>query len=201
MDSTQRPAPLGQFVLALCSALDSETSDSHEGRAAARRIASALERPADAAPEHDPSTLAACRYLDRALDLARHGPAPVQDLAETLSALAPLLAWKHRAGSEAVGAAFHHGHANTWMVGPDGMERREDVVVGATLMQPGVTYPHHDHPPEELYVVMSEGDWFNEKAGWYTPGVGGIVYHEPGIVHAMRAGDAPLLAVWCLWTG
>jgi hypothetical protein len=28
-----------------------------------------------------------------------------------------------------------------------------------------------------------------------------MVHNPPGIVHAMRAGRQPLLAVWCLWSG
>ena len=54
---------------------------------------------------------------------------------------------------------------------------------------------------EEIYLVLSAGQWFNHAAGWYTPGAGGAVHHPPAIVHAMRAGPAPLLAVWCLWLG
>ena len=45
---------------------------------------------------------------------------------------------------------------------------------------------------------MSEGDWFNGDAGWHKPGVGGLIYHRPEIVHAMRSGQEPLLAFWCL---
>ena len=75
------------------------------------------------------------------------------------------------------------------------------MVLGASLLAPGVVYPDHDHPPEEIYLVMSAGDWFNPGAGWYTPGAGGAVHHPPGIVHAMRSGTTPLLAVWCLWPG
>jgi hypothetical protein len=30
------------------------------------------------------------------------------------------------------------------------------------------------------------------------PGVGGIVHNPPGIIHAMRSIDEPLLAVWIL---
>ena len=48
---------------------------------------------------------------------------------------------------------------------------------------------------------MSEGDWYREDRGWHTPGTGGIVYNPPDIVHAMRAGPDPLLAVWFLWAG
>jgi hypothetical protein len=32
------------------------------------------------------------------------------------------------------------------------------------------------------------------------PGIGGTVRNPPGVVHAMRAGETPLLAVWGLLT-
>ena len=84
------------------------------------------------------------------------------------------------------------------LVGPGGFEEREDVMVGVSLVAPHVTYPDHSHPPEEVYLVLSEGEWWNTAMGWVHPGPGGLVYNPPGITHAMRAGDAPLLALWFL---
>ena len=140
----------------------------------------------------------ACRYLGAALERAR-GVASVASLAEALSDLAPELAWRRRPGAEAHGEAFREGHANALIVGPGGLEQREDVLVGASLVAPGVRYIDHHHPPEEIYIVLSEGEWYREGRGWYVPGAGGTVYHPPNVVHAMRAGPAPLLAVWVLW--
>jgi quercetin dioxygenase-like cupin family protein len=87
------------------------------------------------------------------------------------------------------------GHASADIIGPAGHERHDDDVVGVSLLAPGVIYSDHNHPPEEIYVVMTEGEWFNEQAGWYTPGVGRVVYHRPDIVHAMRSANEPLLAI------
>jgi len=33
---------------------------------------------------------------------------------------------------------------------------------------------------------------------WTDPGVDGHIYNAPGILHAMRAGPAPFLALWAL---
>ena len=65
-------------------------------------------------------------------------------------------------------------------------------------MAPGITYPDHRHPPEEVYIVLSNGQWRQGSGPWHAPGVGGIVYNPHDIVHAMRSGDSPLLAIWCL---
>ena len=140
----------------------------------------------------------ACRYMGAALERAR-GVDSVAALAAVLSDLVPELAWRRRPGAEAHGEAFREGHANALIVGPGGLEQREDVLVGASLVAPGVRYIDHHHLPEEIYIVMSEGEWYREGKGWYVPGAGGTVYHPPSVVHAMRAGDAPLLAVWMLW--
>ena len=165
---------------------------------AAERISGALEastgRIVPSAVEAPP----ACRYLGAALERARSVDS-VAPLAEAFSDLDPELAWYRRPGAEAHGEAFRDGHANTLIVGPGGIEQRNDVLVGASLVAPGVRYIDHHHPPEEIYVVMSEGEWYRGGQGWYVPGAGGTVYHPPNVVHAMRAGAAPLLAVWLLW--
>ena len=33
---------------------------------------------------------------------------------------------------------------------------------------------------------------------WHAPGPGRLVHNPPGIVHAMRGTDVPLLAIWFL---
>jgi hypothetical protein len=49
--------------------------------------------------------------------------------------------------------------------------------------------------------VLSPGSWRQDAKPWHEPGLGGVVYNHPNVVHAMRSTEAPLLAVWCLWTG
>jgi quercetin dioxygenase-like cupin family protein len=87
------------------------------------------------------------------------------------------------------------------IVGPGGLESRDDVWVGASVMAPHVRYPDHQHLPEEVYLVMSPGEFRQGDAPWFEPGVGGTFYNPPNIVHAMRSGESPLLAIWCLWVG
>jgi quercetin dioxygenase-like cupin family protein len=68
-------------------------------------------------------------------------------------------------------------------------------------MAPGTTYPDHSHPPEELYVVVSPGEWRQNRGGWQPHGPGDLIHNPPGIDHAMQAGAVPLLALWLLWIG
>ncbi len=140
------------------------------------------------------------RYLGPALERARTAP-EVASLAAAFGGLEPELRWRRRPGAQAHGEPFFDGHANADLVGPVGLEQRSDVLVGASLVAPGVRYIDHRHPPEELYIVMSEGEWYREDRGWHAPGAGGIVYNPSNAVHAMRAGSEPLLALWLLWVG
>jgi quercetin dioxygenase-like cupin family protein len=119
-------------------------------------------------------------------------------LGNSFRALAGDLDWAPRPAGADAPPSFRKAHANATLVGVDGLERRSDIRIGASLMAPGTTYPAHRHPPEELYLALSDGDWRNCDTDWWTPGTGGLVHNPPGIEHAMRAGEAPLFAIWCL---
>lgn len=112
----------------------------------------------------------------------------------------PQLIWKVRPGAEAHGEQFLNGHANATIIGSEGLEIRPDVWFGVSLMAPHTRYPDHRHSPEEIYVVLSDGQWRQGSNPWHEPGIGGLVYNPPNIMHAMRSRERPLLALWFLWT-
>ena len=194
-----RHPTLTQFLDAARDTLFARTSAGEPSGAAALRVFEALRRPASTFVPDGNTPPPAYRHLVPALEQAKSAPETAA-LAAALAALEPSLRWIRRAGSEAHGEAFHEGHANAVVVGPDGLERRGDVLVGVSVVAPNVRYVEHRHPPEEVYIVMSEGEWYQEGRGWHAPGVGGIVYNSPNVVHAMRAGADTLLAVWLLPT-
>jgi quercetin dioxygenase-like cupin family protein len=166
---------------------------------AGARIFSALARPEPRATATVPSRLPACDYLAAALAAARAAGGDVASLADAFATIEPSLTWRRRPGAEDAAPDFRDGHANAVIVGPGGLEPRDDAMVGVSLMAPAVQYPDHRHPPEEVYVVLSPGEWRQRNGPWHEPGPGGFVHNPPGIVHAMRSGKAPLLAIWCLW--
>lgn len=131
--------------------------------------------------------------INRASSLVAH--------AQALQAIAPKLAWWQRTVDVEPDKPFSHAHANTTLIGKGGLEERDDVWVGISLMAPGIEYPEHHHPPEEVYLVLSPGQWQQDGGAWFEPGIGGLVHNTPNILHAMRSGSAPLLATWCLWKG
>ena len=194
----RRSAALSRFLEAADDALAELTEAGTPAGDAAARISGALAASTGTLVPSEAEAPPACRHLGAALGRAR-GVASIASLAEAFSDLVPELAWRRRPGAEAHGEVFREGHANALIVGPGGLEQRNDVLVGASLVAPGVRYIDHQHPPEEIYIVMSEGEWYREGKGWYVPGAGGTVYHPPDVVHAMRAGSTPLLALWMLW--
>jgi hypothetical protein len=135
-----------------------------------------------------------------ALENARSQQGALGALAQAFGVIEPQLHWRIRAGAETQGESFLDGHANATIVGPEGLEIRRDVWIGVSLMAPHIRYPDHRHPPEEIYVVLSDGQWRQASDPWHEPGIGGLVYNPPNVVHAMRSTERPLLALWFLWT-
>jgi quercetin dioxygenase-like cupin family protein len=192
-----RPPALAELLAATESAIAARVGAGTPAARALARVRAATARALPGRPQAEARTLPVCRHLDRALARAGDGPPDVARIATALAAVAPALRWWRRQSEDAV---FAEGHANADVLGPgpDSLEPRSDVWIGISLMAPGITYPDHRHPPEEVYIVLSEGDWRQESGPWHAPGVGGIIYNPPDTVHAMRAGTEPLLAVWCL---
>jgi quercetin dioxygenase-like cupin family protein len=162
-----------------------------------RRVSAALSLPAPPRSSSAPRLLPVCEFLHPAVTAFEQHAPDLAPLADALRRLAPELVWRQRSNDDPV---FAQSHANAALVGPEphALEQRSDVRVGISLVAPGVTYPDHRHPPEEVYIVLSEGEWRQESGPWHAPGIGGIVYNPRDIVHAMRSGPSPLLAIWCL---
>lgn len=146
--------------------------------------------------------LQVCQHLDGALATARAASPSLARVADAFAALEPLLRWTRRSASGPFASDnWPEGHANATIVGPGGLEDREDLVIGVSLLAPQVRYPDHNHSPEEVYLVLSPGRFQHGESDWFEPGIGGALYNEPNIKHAMASGDAPLLALWYLWVG
>ena len=173
-----------------------------EATLAIDRIHQALASPGRAGSDRA-RRLPVCEdCLSEALEAARrHSPAMAR-IADAFAVVEPALFWAPRgAGGPHASANWSEGHANAMIIGPRGLETRNDVHIGASLLAPRVRYPDHSHGPEEVYLVLSPGRFQHGELGWLEPGIGGTLYNEPNIRHAMASDEAPLLALWCLWTG
>lgn len=194
-----RPIELQKFFDAAQSFIDQRSDHAPACRPLADRIFSALETRAEHGRADNPHRRAACGHLPAALAEARRGPAPLPDLADAFAALEPAFNWAPRPGSEIEPDGFYDRHANTVIVGQNGLEERDDVRIGVSLMAPNTDYPRHRHLPEEFYIVLSPGAWMQGDRPFAEKTAGEIVHNVPNIWHAMRSGNVPLLTVWFLW--
>jgi hypothetical protein len=197
MAMAPRPRPLQEFLDATCAALSVRIEPGTPEANALQRVAAALDRAVADQPPSRPMTQPACAHLSAAIAGAERGPADVARVKTAFRALVPDLHWRLKSITDPTFAA---GHANANLLGPypEALERRDDVWVGVSLMAPEITYPDHNHPPEEVYLALSRGYWRQNTHPWHEPGIGGVVYNPPGITHAMRSGPEPFLAIWCL---
>ena len=163
------------------------------GERAAARVIDRLARTGDPGPA--PATLPVCDWVAPALTQVAPERAA---LGAAFAALVPKLHWKRRASASPADVAFWNGHANALLLGPDGIETRDDLMIGATVMAPNTRYADHSHPPEEVYLSLTPGLWWNERMDWTDPGPTGFIYNPPGITHAMQSGAGPFLALWYL---
>ena len=195
-----RSADLQLFLTSAEAVIRQRSTDDERTRVAAERMFAALRTPPTQAGRPGTARLPVCSQLPTALEHARGEQGSVGALADAFAAIEPRLNWKLRAGAESQGEPFLNGHANATITGPEGLEIRQDVLIGVSLMAPHLRYPDHRHPPEEIYIVLSSGQWRQASNPWHEPGIGGLVYNPPNIVHAMRSTEQPLLALWFLWT-
>lgn len=191
-----RPPLLGRFLQTLQAAARTSLAKDTAADRAARRVFQRASVASQAERSAAPGDLPVCRWLAPAIDLASGGPR--RDVAQAFAALTPELAWRRRLSADPADRRFWEGHANAMILGPGGLEERKDIWIGVTLMAPETTYVDHDHPPEEVYLGLTPGEWWNEDMDWTDPGPDGFTYNRPGIRHAMRAGATPFLAIWLL---
>lgn len=191
-----RSEALQGFVDA-ASAAFSQLAQDPEARRTVAQVFCALETVS--MPRSGPgSQLPVCAHLPCALAVTTSHDS-LHSLLERFKSIEPLLEWRRRPTYDDSGSEnFPQGHANTMIIGPGGLEDRRDVWLGASLMAPKVRYPDHNHEPEEVYLVLSEGQFRQGEGEWFSPGVGGSFYNTSGIRHAMRSLDTPLLAFWVL---
>lgn len=193
-----RSAELQAVVNSLHACFAAAAGMSAEGAAFCTQLFDALKTPG-AGGETPPTQLPVCQHLPKALGLAALGSRGVAQLALVLQGVAPRLTWKVRAsGGPFASDNWPDGHANALVIGDGGLEQRSDVALGLSLLAPQVRYPDHNHPPEELYLVLTPGRFQHGDDAWCDLGSGETFHNSPAIKHAMASGDTPLLALWTM---
>lgn len=198
-----RDADLQELLDALVEGIAAKTEVGSPAAAALERVRTALAAEGEAVSPATADLPKACEYLDTALSNAKASGGSAARIAAALEKLGSRIGWYRREGLEAEATPdFPERHALASLIGSadrfGSLEIRDDVRVGISLVAPGASYPDHHHPPEELYLALSTGNWRQDRGPWFSPGPGGVVYNTPNILHGMRAADEPQLALWCL---
>ena len=143
-----------------------------------------------------PRLIPAAALLDAAL--------PKTALAEDIARTTPLFQWRRNPNYNAanMGAAFMAGYGYVEFAGPhDALFRTADIRVGLLLLGPGLHYPLHAHPAEEIYHPLTDGGlWRRGEEVWRTVPAGKAIHHPPLLPHETKAADQTLLALYC-WRG
>lgn len=149
-------------------------------------------RATDAAP----ASLPGLRHLPAA---TRRAPPFSAPFAGALAAAASALTWRRSYTQAIVGAEFWDNYGWTELVGLSSAAHSERLACGIMLLGPRVTYPLHHHEAEEMYVPLSgTADWKLGAHPWEAQAPGGVIHHPSNESHAMRTGEAALLALY-LW--
>lgn len=165
----------------------------------------------------DPGGLPVLAHLAEAVALASAGLDQADG--EALAAVAASVAWTQTAvyRLDPPHDRFLDGYAHATFLGPTDGEPLPALfpvslpdsspagagpaAVGLLLLAPGVVYPHHDHPADEIYLPLTEARWSHSDGAPFEVEAAGIALrHRPSQPHAMIAGACPLLALY-LWTG
>jgi hypothetical protein len=199
---------LAVFLADLARLVEGAACDG-EGAADCRRFAAlvrelrseAAQTPAAAAP----FALPVCRFWVPAL-AATDAEAPLAGMIHALGALGPWLAWVQNPNyrRSPPSADFLDGYGYAVIAGPaegpPALLAHAALALGVLLLGPRTHYPQHRHPATEIYVPLNAGEWWRGDGPWHSEPAGAVIHHGSEVVHATRAGDAPLLAIY-LWSG
>jgi hypothetical protein len=193
---TNRPENVRSFI-EIAERLFQAPALPEVNRRLAARVFERLRAPSDDGVRHA-ARFPACEWIGAALADVIAQQTDLGAAARAIRAIEPALGWNRRTTGANGSANYVEGHAHGMVCGPGGAESRYDVQLGFSIMAPHIRYPDHSHPPEEAYVLFTRGEFRQRDGDWFDPGIGGGLHNTPNSLHAMKSGNTPLLAMWCL---
>jgi len=146
----------------------------------------------------DPRPLACLSHLG---DVVAHAGENEQPLVRFIAENAQLLSWGQTYGAVDFGENFLRNYGWMELFGTRGHFVNDRIAGGFLLLGPHIHYPDHHHSAEEIYVPLTGGtEWRAGGTAFQKRQAGEVIHHPSNMVHAMRTGDAPLLAFY-LWRG
>ena len=145
-----------------------------------------------------PTPLPCLRHLDSLLELA---PPQAKALVGVLAEERERFAWGQTYTTADFGETFVDNYGWLEVFGTRGHFENENVAAGCLILGPNLLYPDHHHVAEEVYIPLTGGtEWRKGDGGFVTRKAGEVIHHPSDVNHAMRTGEAPLLALY-LWRG
>lgn len=122
-------------------------------------------------------------------------------LVQALQAIAADVEWRQGYSVEQVGQHYLDNHGWFELAGPTGHFVTQKGFITVGYWGPGVTYPRHDHQPEELYTILAgEAVFMSDGDPDATLRTGDSRFHGSSQPHAMITHGSPVLAL-VFWRG
>jgi len=124
-------------------------------------------------------------------------------LREALREAAASFHWRQNPNYSAanMGEAFMAGYGYVEFAGPkEALFHTPHIRVGLLVLGPGLHYPPHAHPAEEIYHPLTDGLWRRGAQDWRAVAPGHAIHHAPMVTHETKATERTLLALYC-WRG
>ncbi|WP_352231033.1 dimethylsulfonioproprionate lyase family protein [Brucella sp. NBRC 12950] len=116
---------------------------------------------------------------------------------ESLVTLLPNLRW-HCTFSE-VHSHTHYvrAHLHTIIIGRQGIEERDDIAVGATVIAPSPTFPHLVRYRGQVILMLASGEVRKNGGSWRRVPAGTVLHTDERFIYELRNRDTSLLILWC----
>lgn len=107
--------------------------------------------------------------------------------------------WRDTYAGTDIGSDFMDRFGCYCLIGPEGAYRSDQMLGFVVYMPPGLWYPWHQHPAEEMYLVLAgQAEFLREGAEPETLGAGQTSFHASNQPHAMETRDQSVLA-YVIW--
>ncbi|ODR92269.1 dimethylsulfonioproprionate lyase family protein [Sinorhizobium alkalisoli] len=145
--------------------------------------------------------LPAAEHLAETLAEATRLGGTIGAMADAILAIAPELRWYRSRSGPFASVNFARDHAHASIIGPGGIEDRDDVHIGLTVMGPYSRFPDHRRKFPTAYLPLSRVEVLSDDGDWTVADPGRAFFVEEGREFAMRCTGNPLLLLWCQRTG
>ena len=128
-------------------------------------------------------------------------PDRYESLQNAIIAAGPFARWRETYKGTDIGQHFMDRFGCYSIIGEGGPYMSEHLWLWIVYMPPGLDYPWHDHPAEEMYLVLSGSAVFRktgEEDQVLRPG--DTAFHAGSQPHAMETLDQPVLCL-VAWRG